>query len=627
MKLKDKELIQYFGQKNVDEALVNERGNRIFLSFSRSPQIDMAEVVAVLQQFPSIDVVEIAVGDNPETINHAINMLPETIAIRLSDLTKKVFERIDIENGSRVKNVFFNPEDKDIEGIPIGEIARKFPDLYSIGYEAQLQEGLNITDLEQINYLLERISTISLCPELMEKYREYLQRNPSEFSSRVIFGSQMIFDRKWLDGFNKNTPNLFMYPGCELKNMTDFSEIKAASENKTILFCVNSMVDISLEVAQRLKEQGISCNIRFESFDNNVSQNAEYTLDEYIAMSQKMEELIGDIDSNLPEEEKFRLIYERILKYLEYDTPAAYPKTKEEEAYSKANRDNCRNLRNALLQGKCVCAGFADVLKNACLLKGIQCEYISGPVDSLESRDAYLLEDKKERERKRVVSSDEKDVIVREYHAWVKVRINGVWYNCDPTWDKDNISNDHVPKYAFLSDEMLVKLGRPTVGRLRHLCTKNIVGQEKSEIFKELEPCSELVIEKKVIEFESTVDENGDPRQFPVVPKVFPWTKMMVNLRKFVNEQKKKTKFLIHDIRKKINPNFDKTAEMEIPVISPSDVEDKTKEIPQVTEEKKAPSWELSEEQLQAVRDVEHNGQNQGQGQEKVIEEQFNGRE
>ena len=40
-----------------------------------------------------------------------------------------------------------------------------------------------------------------------------------------------------------------------------------------------------------------------------------------------------------------------------------------------------------------------------------------------------------------------------DYHAWVKVKLNGKWYNADPTWDADYVRNGLEPTHALKTDE------------------------------------------------------------------------------------------------------------------------------------------------------------------------------
>lgn len=647
MKIKEKALIEYFGKKNIDEDTLANKDYVIKLDLLSYPEMNLNEILSIVNQFPSIKGVTILTS-NAEVVESLVQDLPSIISISLEMVSKKLFDELKPEVSRRIYSVSFNNKDKYVELINVGDINRKFPNLSSLEYNCLLSEGVNITNLNQIDYLLQKSAMINLTPELLEKYKDlYGDYSDDNFISNqngdIIIGNQTLYSDNVFEQWNQSSNNQYFMEGCLLKEPAFLDLLKRNSE-KEIILCASSMAEVPLDVAENLHKQGIKCKIYIKAFDNAYCQNEVYELDEYIEMSRKMDELIGDIDENLPEEQRFRLIYERVTKYLDYDYPAAYPKNREEKKYSQEQVRNCRNLRNGLLFGKTVCAGYADILKNACLIKGIECEYIQGPVDSIQNKEAYIMKEKSNNEE--VIYSDGQDIITREYHAWNKVKINGVWYNCDPTWDRDDIINGRTPKYALISDEVFKKLGRPTVEVLRHPCTKNIFGLEKNSIFFGMQPAENLVVSNKFLEFESTVDEYGRPRQLPVIPKVFPWTRMMLKLKKFANEKqttiKEKFQKMTQKIQKKINLDFykteqlpvveekndenienlytseiteklktvDKTEPLPIPPIftEPLPVVGNAKSLPTIEkkgrQEKKA-SWELSDDELSAVRKVE----------------------
>jgi hypothetical protein len=64
----------------------------------------------------------------------------------------------------------------------------------------------------------------------------------------------------------------------------------------------------------------------------------------------------------------------------------------------------CRNLEGGILDKTCVCEGYAEILRNALALKGIEALYIAGF-----------------------------NPIKKAAHAWNQVKIGGHWYNTDLT--------------------------------------------------------------------------------------------------------------------------------------------------------------------------------------------------
>ncbi|MBR2289865.1 MAG: hypothetical protein IJ867_04530 [Clostridia bacterium] len=275
-----------------------------------------------------------------------------------------------------------------------------------------------------------------------------------------------------------------------------------------------------------------------------MEQSSEEVI-EYDAFQTVLDELTGDIEDSLNEAEKFRKIYERVALYLVYDYASISPSLKSEEELASL-------AKSALLKGKADCLGYASSLKEACGKKGLECEIVQGPVDRIKSKKSYPY--RKKENKASIIFSDEKSVIVRAFHAWNKVKIDGVWYNCDITWDRKDIVNHKAPKYALLSDELYKKLGRPTVESADKPCTKNIVGAEKNKFFAGLAPCDSLVANNVLMEFESTMDENGELRQLPAVSKSFPWAKLLYNLKKLAKISKGKAVDLYYNVKYKINP-------------------------------------------------------------------------
>lgn len=228
---------------------------------------------------------------------------------------------------------------------------------------------------------------------------------------------------------------------------------------------ITSIKDLSVEQAIELKKRNNNAKVQIfaKAYDSNYRpgfwQQDAYDIDTYIAVRTKLDELVENIDMNMDEEEKFANIYTRICKNIVYDRPAAYPKNDAEKEYSKENIFKCRDLRNGLLEGKCVCAGYADILRSALELVGIEACYISGPLvgerkiqNQIINKYNTLDEDSHLRKVfKNQIEKLKKPKI--EHHGWVKLKLNGKWYNADPTWDTMNIRNGYEPTHALKTDE------------------------------------------------------------------------------------------------------------------------------------------------------------------------------
>ena len=163
-----------------------------------------------------------------------------------------------------------------------------------------------------------------------------------------------------------------------------------------------------------------------------------------------------DIDIEQSDREKFKMVYTRLANMLTYDEEAIEDGTD----YANENKNKCRNLENGLLYGKCVCAGYAEILKQALSLVGIESHYVTSKEEGKEG----------------------------QTHAYNIVKIDGEWYNADLTWDHEYIRNNITPKYCLKNDKDFRKTGldseeyhMPAYEEMDHKCESDSI-----EIYQEL---------------------------------------------------------------------------------------------------------------------------------------------
>lgn len=167
---------------------------------------------------------------------------------------------------------------------------------------------------------------------------------------------------------------------------------------------INSVAELSIEQLTELEKKEKIDRIIVKGIENF---DTELTVQEYKRIYQKLQELTEGIKEEWSKTKKFVLIYKRISENLEYDYIAGYPKKRShhQQEYYKRQLKNSRNLKNGLLMGKCVCAGYAEILRNTCLLKGVPSIVLVGPSKG-------------------------------GLHAWNQVQLDdGKWIEVDPTWD------------------------------------------------------------------------------------------------------------------------------------------------------------------------------------------------
>lgn len=143
--------------------------------------------------------------------------------------------------------------------------------------------------------------------------------------------------------------------------------------------------------------------------------------DTYQAVREKLNDIVRDIPQDLPRKDKFKIIYTRIAEKISYD----YKAIEKDTDYKEKVKNTSRNLIGGLLQGECICAGYAEVLKQACSLVGIPCRYVPSEGKEGEGSHAYN---------------------VVEYEL-------GKWANADITLDYKNIRDERKVKYALKSDK------------------------------------------------------------------------------------------------------------------------------------------------------------------------------
>lgn len=169
--------------------------------------------------------------------------------------------------------------------------------------------------------------------------------------------------------------------------------------------------------------------------DSNSSYDRNsYNISDYMILKDRILNITSKIPRRGREAERFLKLYKILQEELSYDRQilSTY------ESYSKNNVNNSRNMLNGLLMGKCVCAGFADILKNCLSEIGIEAREISG-----------------------------------NNHQWNQVKIDGRWYNVDLTVDASCCKGDENSyRRCLLSDDEFSYSKHASVGQIEK-CTQS----------------------------------------------------------------------------------------------------------------------------------------------------------
>lgn len=368
----------------------------------------------------------------------------------------------------------------------IEEIKKNFPKLKQIILPETKRGIAQYEDIgENINNLFEYANYRSFVQIKSLKNVEEIKKAISEnekLKDKFVISSdgQTIINLERLDEENFEKENL----SIDLEEFKKIDKEKLNKSGQAYSIVINNAKALSVQEARKLKELNIEISgIKVFSKNNEAEQNELYDLENYIDIRERLDKLVEGIDINLPESERFAEVYRRICKNIVYDTPAANPITSEEKEYEKEQTINCRNLKNGLLFGKCICAGYADILRNALSLVDIESEYITGG-----TKKKVLNKDSKEVDKlkeKFSFKQDEKtgDIIFYSGHAWNKVKIDGEWFNMDATRDADRIRNGMSPKFVYKSDKWMEETDKKFNFLKEIACIRNFDSKEIDETF------------------------------------------------------------------------------------------------------------------------------------------------
>lgn len=166
-----------------------------------------------------------------------------------------------------------------------------------------------------------------------------------------------------------------------------------------------------------------------EDRTSTMPQTNPYSREEYLQIRTQVDKILQEIPQSQNKKQRFMDIYKYLAEHIEYD----YYAISEEGKKDKNLEITCRNLYGGLIYGKCVCAGYADILRNLCACAEIEAKFIgAGP--TTDAGYHFKLEDNS--------------------HAWNCVKLDNEWSYADLTWDRDSIIAKKFPlKYCLKSAE------------------------------------------------------------------------------------------------------------------------------------------------------------------------------
>lgn len=214
-----------------------------------------------------------------------------------------------------------------------------------------------------------------------------------------------------------------------------------------------------------------------------------YDIDTYKRCRSVIDKMIEDIDvKKLDQATILYEVMERLANHMSYDFSAV---DGTEEHKNEVERTS-RNMVGGLLENKCVCAGYSEILRNVlacCNIESI----------GILSKDEY------DEEENRNVS-----------HEYNKVKINDKWYYVDLTADRDTLKQDVIPSFFLKSEEEFKQISKKVYHTDRNLYSRNRldIKCEESYPMSEVYKIVDQKVQKKPIKLLKSKNKNEDEGNF-----------------------------------------------------------------------------------------------------------------
>ncbi len=251
------------------------------------------------------------------------------------------------------------------------------------------------TDVDKkIQMLNEIYDNEDLIVEFLRKYKSNMENRNVWSLVTSIHTPEKI--EEFIEPMKKQNAEVF-YIEKAIRKINNPELIKKWSEE-----CLE-IKDLSELTLEQLEQNE---NIKYIILNSGGSLKLEgYTRKQYIEVRKAANRVIDEVkkpkkDDFKSELEAFKIIFKR-LSHIQYDEYAVTDEGSRDESLSV----RCRNLYNGLVEGKCVCVGYSQILKECLNLVGIESKVVYG-------------------------NREGEDIIG---HQWNQVKIGGVWFNCDLT--------------------------------------------------------------------------------------------------------------------------------------------------------------------------------------------------
>ena len=257
-----------------------------------------------------------------------------------------------------------------------------------------------------------------------------LKLNPIEIPNGVNFET-LDLDKDYLKG-----GTLLVSP-AQIAELKKFGKLP---KDMTLAVRITKANDLSGEEIKRLYyEDGVSQVIMMNE-DGLPNTKMPMKATEYYHLRGVLDEVVDGIDQNESDIQKFMTVYTRLAENINFDSRLEGKGLSEDIREAGRQRNNSRNLVNGLLEGKAVCSGYSEILRNALSLVGIKSKIVTGKCFN--------------------------DPDFDDRHVWnaVELEENGTkkWYYTDLTWDAGKTLNGNA-KNILIGEEEFRKKGHQVI--------------------------------------------------------------------------------------------------------------------------------------------------------------------
>lgn len=237
-----------------------------------------------------------------------------------------------------------------------------------------------------------------------------------------VVGIKIIIPLKMLKNYDKEIINKYNIV-LQIDNVSELSveELNTLSDyNVSEIICgqICYLSSYFMPFFERIGSMyGIDAMDQLACEKQALISNDNYSKEEYITIYNALKELVNDIDSELPEVEKFKIVYDRIIHKVTYNF----------DGVTNVILSN-QNLVGGLVNNSCVCEGYSKILQQALSLVGIESVVVGGNGEMEEGG-----------------------------HIWNQVKIDGVWYNADAAYDSINVHEGKDISLCLVDDSKVYK--------------------------------------------------------------------------------------------------------------------------------------------------------------------------